>query len=171
MKIEMRITRELYEHVLNDLIKPHSHAAERIGFLLAKIGSLDNKSILIIFTEYIAVADRDYIYDPEVGARINGTAIRSVMQSILDTKEGAFHIHIHPYLFNGHLGFSKTDIKNIQRLIDSFKVVGPNSAHGAVLFGKGKCTSVVWLPNYDKPLNASRLSIVGYPLSFIGEVL
>ena len=171
MKIEMRITRKLYEQILNDLLRPHSHAAERIGFLSAKTGSLDDNGMLIIFTKYYVVPDRNYIYDQDVGARIDGTAIRTVMQRILDTKEGAFHVHIHQHLLNGYLGFSRTDTKDLPRLINSFKVVGSNSAHGAILFGEGKCTSLTWLPNHNKPLSASKLSIVGYPLDFIGKAL
>ena len=167
MKIEMRLTRELYEQILNDLLRPHSHAAERIGFLSAKTGSLGDKGMLIIFTKYLAVPDRNYLNDPDVGARIDGAAIRTVMQRILDTKEGAFHVHIHQHLLNGYLGFSRTDTKDLPRLINSFKVVGPNSAHGAILFGEGKCTSLTWLPNHNKPLSASKLLILGYPMDFI----
>jgi len=140
MRIEIRLTRVLYEQVLKDLLRPHPHADERVGFLSAKLGSLGGKGMLVIFTNYFAVPDSNYMYDPEVGARINGASIRTVMQRILDTKEGAFHVHIHSFLSNGRLVFSRTDMQDLLHLITQ-----TDRSYAARSFSRRRITGFSWL--------------------------
>ena len=165
MTVEMRMTRTLYNQMLADLERRHGFAAERIGFLSAKMGHISEGKLLVLFTRYFAVPDNNYVPDPDVGARINGTAIRTVMQRILDSKEGAFHVHLHSHLFNNCLGFSRTDLSELTRLIPSFQAVGPTVAHGALLLGGGKCLGAAWLPKCKGPVKVSKISIQGYPVA------
>src|SRR5215207_3980405 len=98
MNVTIRLTRELFELIKADLLRPHSYAAERVGFIFGKLGNQGSEEgRLILLSEYRPVEDGDYEDTWEAGARINSAAIRSAMQSVLDTGCGAFHVHLHPH--------------------------------------------------------------------------
>ena len=83
--ITFKIPKLLAQEIKNDLMRSHPFAFERVGFVFTRLSrSQDGKSQIILATAYEPVPDEDYIDDPDVGARINSTAIRGVMQTGID---------------------------------------------------------------------------------------
>jgi hypothetical protein len=154
----------LHEEMLSDLRRPHAHAAERVGFLYGRLAATTRP--LILMTRYIPVPDEHYIPDPDVGARINGDAIRAAMQGVLDSGDGVFHTHLHEW--PGRPGFSFTDKKELPKLVPAFQAIGRTQASGLFLLSPDSAIADVWLPGAQHPERASRISIVGYPLQIIG---
>jgi hypothetical protein len=162
MSVHVRLTRQLYEQVRADLSRPHPFAAERVGFLFARLGNANNATPLVLFTGYSPLADDRYIDDPHAGARIDSQAIRSAMQQVLNRKEGVFHVHRHDWL--GKPRFSRMDRTELPRLIPSVQAVGLCYAHGLLLLRNDDITAAVWLPGNTQPAEADRITIVGHPL-------
>lgn len=165
MNVKVKISRDLYEKILTDLARPHSFAYERVGFLTSRIGNQGGETLLILFISYLSLDDAQYIEDPSVGARINSSAIRMVMQHSLDTGEGIFHVHQH-----GHRGIpylSRTDLRETLPLAKSFRNVKPAAAHGIFLLSKNKAKSLIWLPGLAMPVEKTRISVIGHPMTFL----
>lgn len=165
MNVKIRLTRKLLEEMKDDLLRPHEFAAERVGFITAKIGNKLSDSPLVLFSEYLSVSDAHYIDDPYVGARINAAAIRAVMQTVLDTESGAFHVHLHDH--RGKPGFSQTDKREIPNIVSGLRVAGPNQPHGMFLLSRDDCFAQIWMPEKTDFVCASKISIVGFPLKFL----
>jgi hypothetical protein len=164
MFITIRLTRKLHEEMLSDLRRPHAHAAERVGFLYGRLAATTGP--LILMTRYSPVPDEQYMFDPGVGARINGDAIRAAMQGVLDSGDGVFHTHLHEW--PGQPGFSLTDNHELPKLVPAFQAVGRTQASGLFLLSPDSAIADVWLPGAPRPERASRISIVGFPLQIIG---
>jgi hypothetical protein len=161
--IILRITEATMYQIRTDLVRPHPFAYERIGFLYLRQGLYDN-GILLIATTYESVPDDQYIYDPSVGARINSDAIRNTMQRIMDTGESALHIHMHEHA--GPPAFSPTDKEDLGHLIQSFRKVGIDVAHGAAILSDNDISAVVWIPKSERPTLLDKISIIGFPTIF-----
>jgi hypothetical protein len=162
MNVGIKITRELYAQVLDDLRRTHKYAYERVGFLMAKLGNRSGEHPLVHFTGYNAIPDDQYIDDPGSGARINSAAIRAAMQRVLDSRDGAFHVHLHDH--PGKPGFGKMDREEIPRVVSGLRVAGPDAPHGMLLLSGNHGAAWVWLPGHAEPVAASRISVVGFPL-------
>jgi hypothetical protein len=162
MNIHVKISQHIFDQVNKDLSRPHRYAHERIGFLFFKHGTTMDNCHLLLSSYYLSIPDEQYINDPTVGAKINSAAIRSVMQRILDTQEGTFHVHMHGFPYFQQ--FSTIDRDSLIRLIPSFKNVGQQSIHGALLFTKNIINGIAWLPAYPDPVKISKITIVGSPL-------
>lgn len=165
MNIQFRLPRHIYREIRDDLSRSHPFAAERVGMLSARLGNQLGSPSLVLFTNYSVVADEDYIEDMMSGARIGSLAIRRMMQRILDDKCGAFHVHMHPLRGTPH--FSKMDLREAPRLIESFRNVAPHLPHGMLLLSEDSCLGQVWMPNTSSLVEVNRISIVGYPLEII----
>lgn len=161
---QLRISKDLFEEVYDDLIRPHPFAMERVGFLFARLGEMEGRSRLIIPTKYWPVPDEQYIEDRYVGARFNSATIRAALQYILDIGVGVFLVHMHEHL--GRPWFSRTDRLELQKLVPSFQTVGMSAVHGALLLSQDDVVGLVWLPGVKQPTYLSRITIVGYPLKF-----
>jgi hypothetical protein len=164
MSVTIRLTRKLYEEVLSDLRRPHAHAAERVGFLYGRLVAAPEP--LILMTRYTPVADERYVHDPDVGARIDGDAIRGALQGVVDSGDGVFHTHLHEW--PGRPGFSVVDKSELPKLIPAFQAVGRGQATGLFLLSADSAIADVWLPGAQRPQRAGRIAVVGYPLQFIG---
>jgi len=162
MTVRVRITRELYTRMRDDLGRKHEFAYERVGFLSAKLGNRSSDEPLVLLNNYHPVPDDQYINDPYSGARINAVAIREAMQRVLDTGSGSFHVHWHAH--RGRPGFSSMDLEETPRIVSSLQVAGPEQAHGMLLLSDDHCIAQIWIPGSDEPLIAYRVSVVGYPL-------
>jgi hypothetical protein len=162
MTVHVRLTRQLYEQVRVDLLRPHPFATERIGFLFARLGNINSTTPLVLLTGYSPLADDRYINDLSAGARIDSQAIRSAMQQVLNRKEGVFHVHMHDW--PGKPRFSRMDRTELPRLIPSFQAAGPSFPHGLFLLSKDNFTAAVWQPGKTQPAEADRITIVGHPL-------
>jgi hypothetical protein len=166
MRARVRIPAALYAAALADLKRPHAFAAERVGFMSAKVGNRSGEPLLVLATGYEPVDDGHYVEDEYVGARINADAIRANMQRILDTGEGSFHVHLHPH--RGAPRLSRTDRREIPRLVESFRPVGPDAAHGIIVLSEDRALGVVLRPGEPEPVEAEEIAVVGWPLRFLG---
>lgn len=164
MNVQIRIPKDLFTNMRNDLMRPHAHTGERVGFLYGKLVSPVQP--LILLHDYQPVADNNYIDDYTVGARINSIAIREAMQRALNDSIGVFHVHLHG--FSGRLSFSRTDKINLARLVPSFQAVAPMLAHGALVLNEDNCAAMVWLPGTKIPITSEKISIIGWPMGFFG---
>ena len=163
---EIRLTRNLYNTIRQDIARPHEFAFERIGFVFGKLGNENSSEPLVLLYNYMPVPDSQYIDDPKVGARIDGDAVTSVMQQVLNDRSkrvGTFHVHVHEHF--GKPGLSSTDRREIPLLIPSFQSVGKEAAHGLIIFSKDDGTSWVWLPGEKSSRVASRIVVTGAPLA------
>ena len=165
MKVQIRLTGKLLGEIKQDLLRPHAFAAERVGFVFGKLGNQSASEPMILLSDYRPVSDDNYIYDPSVGARINSAAIRGTMQHVLDTGSGAFHVHLHEQY--GKPKFGLTDAREIPNVVAGLRVAGGKQAHGMLLLSFDSCFAKVWMPNNPEAVPASKISIVGYPLSII----
>jgi hypothetical protein len=166
MRARVRIPAAVYAAALADLKRPHAFAAERVGFMSAKVGNRTGEPLLVLGTGYEPVDDDHYVEDEYVGARINTDAIRANMQRILDTGEGSFHVHLHPH--KGAPRLSQTDRREIPRLVESFRLVGPSAAHGIVVLSEDRALGVIWGLGAPEPVEAEEITVVGWPLRFLG---
>lgn len=160
----IRIMRSMLGQVREDLARPHPFAAERVGFLLFRVGNQAGTERLLLPERYIAIPDEQYEDDPLVGARIGSGAIRNVMQAVLSTGMGALHVHGH-----GHRGsprFSRVDLANYPALIAAFRNVAPTVPHGALLLSEDSSNALVWLPRVERPVAGGRIVVVGRPMGF-----
>lgn len=162
MNVKIRLTRKLLEEMRRDLLRPHEFAAERVGFISAKVGNKFSESPLVLFSQYHPVSDAHYIDDPYVGARIDSTAIRAAMQIVLDMESGMFHVHLHDH--RGKPGFSRTDNREIPNIVSGLRVAGPNQPHGMFLLSRDDCFAQIWMPKKTDFVCASKISVIGFPL-------
>ncbi len=156
----LRLRRDLLDAVHADLSRPHPFATERVGFLFCRSASLMPSSWLSLATDYLPVGDDDYLHDTWVGARIGNRAIRAAMQRVLDTGDGAFHVHRHDH--RGHPRFSPVDLHGLAELVPSFKAVGPSAIHGGIVLSTDDITMIAWINSAKMP-TVGLASVVGYP--------
>lgn len=150
----------------DDLTRPHAFAAERIGFAFTRSSrSVDGRSTWILVTGYDPVLDDEYIDDPTVGARINSSAIRRVMQRVITTGEGAFHVHIHEH--EGEPGLSYVDREELRPLMQSIRNASPTSDHGILLLSQDSARMEVLSPGTTSFKCASHISVIGYPMGLL----
>jgi hypothetical protein len=100
LMLELRLTGRLYRDMISDLERPHQFAAERVGFVLGRAGSLANGGKVVLLTKYHPIPDDEYIRDFGVGARIGSEAITWAMQTAYFGRkncEGVFHVHLHSH--------------------------------------------------------------------------
>lgn len=161
--VTIRIAKDLFESIVVDLQRNHEFASERIGFVIGRTKVLSDKESLVCISEYVPVKDDNYIEDYSVGARINSDAIREAMQLAIDRKCSIFHVHKH--LGVGTPSFSSTDMDEIPNVVKAFVNVNSNVVHGALLFSDDTANAFV-LSKGDGLQMASRVSVVGYPLTF-----
>lgn len=162
VKLQVRLSRPIYQGILRDLSRPHDFASERVGFATARIGNAGGDPLLVLVDSYAPVADENYIDDPTTGARINADAIRGAMQLVLDRQCGIFHVHLHPH--HGRPRLSRLDLRELPRLIASIRNAGQSQAHGLLLFSQDYCVAFVWPPAGRGLVEATRMSLVGFPM-------
>ena len=143
MKIEIKLTGNLYNEVVQDMARPHPVAAERVGFVLGRMGTLADRGIAILLNWYHSIPDSQYMDDPTVCARINSEALTWAMQAVYQgrsAREGIFHIHMHSH--SGETGMSAVDSREIPKLIPGFQSVSNNAVHGIIILSQ--ITAQAW---------------------------
>lgn len=162
--IKIKLTGALHSEILRDLERPHPFAAERIGFVSGRMGTLlDGK--LILLTGYRVIPDCEYIDDPKVGARIGSEAITWAMQAAYHgrpKREGVFHIHLHGH--RGQTGMSGTDRREVPPMIPGFQSVGREAAHGIIILSLDHGSAWVWLPGQPESMAAASMAVIGSPV-------
>jgi hypothetical protein len=165
MKVEIRIAGSLHREILQDLARPHPFAAERVGLVFGRVGSLAGEGKLVLLNRYHSIPDDQYVDDPAVGARIGSDAITCAMQAIYygrPAREVFFHIHVHPH--RGETGMSGVDAREIPKMIPGFQSVGREAAHGIIILSRDHGSGWVWLPGRKEPVAAGAISVIGKPL-------
>ena len=162
MKATVRIARRLLGEIEADLDRPHRFAKERLGFVLARWARAGTDLIVMPF-QYLPIADDNYIEDAWVGAKMNGTAIRSALQATLDHQAACLHVHAHhPVMpFFGDLDLAEQD-----KLMPSFLATVPNAPHGALLLHGTGAVARLWPAAGAPPIYADRVAVVGFPMRF-----
>lgn len=165
MTIHLKIPRELYTEIKDDLNRKHEYAYERVGFVFGKVGVINKNNQIVILSQYLTVADKNYIDDPRVGASINSEAIRIVLQKALNEASCVFHVHTHSW--KGKPELSSSDIKGIIPLLPSFFAINPSGIHGILLLSQDSVAAWILLSNSNNITRISRISIIGYPIELI----
>ncbi len=167
MKIDVRLSRRLLQHVCADLARPHPFASERVGFLACKVAEIKPRSILLLPSRYLKVEDEDYLNDPGVGAMMGPAAIRKALQFAYNNNVAVFHAHMHDHY--GRPWFSDIDLCETNNFIPDFWHVRPTFPHGALIISRDSLSGLCWMPGRKKPLRISGFNIVGFPMTFIRE--
>jgi molybdopterin/thiamine biosynthesis adenylyltransferase len=158
--ITFKIPKALKEKIDFDLSRKHSHAYERVGFVLTKTYKTNNNLIILAY-DYEPVDDENYIVDEEVGAKINSKAIKNSIELAHSNNCGVFHVHKHEH--SGKPIESKSDIDGINPLIKSVSNIN-KEAFGYVIFSQDSALCKVIQDNEFTEVNT--YSEVGYPMNF-----
>lgn len=158
MKIHFKMLRSQLDAIIRDLLHPHEHAAERVGFVSCRFGS-SNSSLMVLAHTFHPVLDENYECDPRVGARMNSAAIRSALQVALTNDVGMFHVHLHDH--RGLPGPSGVDWTEWQKFVPNFWHVRPLLPHGALILSRDRLSGWCWYPKRQQPIPIERFSIVG----------
>jgi hypothetical protein len=165
MKTHIKMTGELHATILRDLTRQHPFAAERVGFVFGRLGSLADGGRLVLLTRYHSIPDGQYVEDDTVGARIGSEALTWAMQAVYHgrpAREGIFHIHLHGH--QGEAGMSATDRREIPKLIPGFQSVGRDAGHGIIILSLDHGSGWVWVQGSDEPAYAECISVIGAPI-------
>lgn len=163
-KIQLKIPRQLYSLMLADLARPHPYAYERIGFCRVRLGNRGGTTELLLVTDYWPVEDDQYIPDEFSGARINNLAIRTALQTSISSDEGIFHVHMHD--FPGIPRFSRMDLEEIPRIIESLTHANPAMPHGMLVLGHEEAAAKAIMPGGTLQ-SVDRITVVGQPTRVI----
>ncbi|MHA6279364.1 HesA/MoeB/ThiF family protein [Salinimicrobium sp. CAU 1759] len=163
-KVTIRIAESLCHQIQKDLSRPHEFALERVGFVSGQSKETGKNEELIIINEYFSVADKDYIADETVGARINGEAIRKAMQLALSKKCSIFHVHEH--IGRGAPIFSQTDLDELPRIAEAMINANPRSTHGVLLLSEDKADVLVFSKKEKDNIILEKVTRVGFPTTF-----
>lgn len=163
-KVIIRIPEKLCEQIINDLLRVHCFAYERVGFVIGRSKDLPENKILILITEYIPIADEHYIDDDTVGARINSEAIRSAMQIAMERKCSIFHVHKH--YGNGTPSFSRTDLVELPGIAEAMVNANPENVHGVLLLSEDGADVLLKVKPSKGTVSLEKIVRVGYPMSF-----
>ena len=160
MKPTLKIQRGLLDEIHADLSRPHSFAAERVGFISCKVAALDASNV-VLAKSYLPVQDDQYEDDPSVGAMLNGAAFRAALQHSYLSGTAIFHVHRHEH--RGHPQFSRIDVREARRFVPDFWKVQPSLPHGAVVLSHDRMHGLCWLPGHQTPIPFGNYTIVGFP--------
>jgi hypothetical protein len=142
MTYHLRASPLLWRTIHDDLSRPHPHAHERVGFAFANAAKIADGAVALYVSHYRPVADAQYIFEPHVGALINGDGLRDAMQFAYGKQLAAFHVHRHEH--TGSPWFSKYDLDESSKFMPDFFHVTPGGPHGALLLSHDSATAIVW---------------------------
>jgi hypothetical protein len=164
----LRIPADVHQKLLADLRRPHRFAAERVAFCRAHLGNRGGATMLALVADFWSVPDDQYVDDPTSGARINGTAIRTAMQEVLDSRAGILHVHLHD--LKGVPRFGAMDRAEIPRLVDSLRGTDANRVHGMLVLSPDSAEAWLAFPGSElQP--ATKVAIVGRPMTLVGRTM
>jgi len=158
MDIRLKLPSLLLQQIRTDLLKPHSFAAERVGFVSCGVGAIAS-GIAVMAHGYHPVDDGDYVDDPRYGAMMGSGAIRKALQFAYNNMTAMFHVHLHEHA--GKPRFSRTDLAEYPKFIPDFWKVQPALPHGALLLSEDRATALVWYPGLRQPQPAAEIWEIG----------
>ncbi len=141
MNTTFKITSVLMERVRADLHRPHSFAAERVGWIAAGVVGNAN-GVVMLAQDYRPVADDDYLDDPTVGAMMSAEAIRKARQWALNHRLAIFHVHSHGG--KGVPRFSGVDVTGHEQFMRDFFGIAPTHVHGALVLSNTHANGKIW---------------------------
>jgi hypothetical protein len=165
--IAFRIPRQIEQEMRDSLMRPHPFAAERVGFVFTKWSRSKRGGRIILVCGYEPVPDDDYINDPNVGARINSSAIRRAMQRALTTGEGALHVHVHDH--DGPPGPSRTDRQELGPMMQSIRNASPHAVHGLLILSRDAAWIEALVPGCMPFQAIKNISVVGFPMAVLSR--
>jgi hypothetical protein len=162
--LEMRLSRALHRLIIEDLLRPHPFAYERVGFVFGRLNTVGNASIIYL-DRYKGVSDERYIESKEYGALIDDIAILDAMQEVRSRRgngEGGFHVHVHEH--KGRPGFSLPDQRSLPNLVPGIGRMDPTGASGLLLLSNDNGIAHVWMPGSTECALTDRIVVAGAPL-------
>lgn len=163
--VRIRLPRTLVEEMKADLRRPHSFAAERVGFLSVATGGGEGGELLVLGLEYRPVDEEHYVEDDGVGVKIGVGAIRAAVDRVRLARRGLFHVHLHDH--RDLPRFGSTDRRDQPRLVESLRRVGKGLSHGMLVLSDDRASAWIWLPGGSLPVRPRSITIVGYPMTII----
>lgn len=175
MNIVFRIRADMLKHVRADLMRPHTFAHERVGFIVCRAGSLTEDGVVICAADFVPVDDADYVDVPRlgdlpVGATMGPAAMRKALQIAYDkgaSDVSMFHVHMHNHA--GMPGFGRVDHLESRRFVPDFFNVAPRVPHGALVLSHDMAFGMCWAKPGAEPVPISRFAIPGAPFRLWGK--
>jgi len=90
-----------------------------------------------------------------------------VMQRVLTTGEGAFHVHIHGH--TGTPGPSYVDKREIRPLIKSIRYAAPEAIHGSIILSSDRGFAEALLPGSSEFHPVKGITVVGFPTTLLAR--
>jgi hypothetical protein len=158
----IKIIAPLLEEIHADLSRPHTFAAERVGFLTCGVAHTADDTLVLLGSRWHPIDDVDYIRDASVGAAIGPAAFRMILKFAYHHPVSVFHVHRHDH--RGLPEFSSTDTRSAQKYVPGFFNVQRSLPHGAIVLSIDQAAGNVWLPGRTASARIDRFKIVGAPL-------
>jgi hypothetical protein len=158
----VRLRRDLFDHMHEDLARPHRFAFERVGFLFGKMAVAGDLTILLPY-DFSPVADEHYIKDHHVGALIGRDAMFDAHQRA--RASGLCCLHVHSHGGSGRTWFSAVDLATLNDIGPSLQRMAKHAAHGGLVLTDATAEALLWLPAETDSVRAG-VSIVGFPTTF-----
>ena len=98
----------------------------------------------------------------------NADAMRAAMQFALTNDASMFHVHLHEH--SGSPWFSRPDLRESRRFIPDFWNVKPGLPHGTLVLSVDAAAGLCWYPRREKPIRIAQITVVGFPMRFLGRV-
>lgn len=160
----IRATRAILDAVRRDLSRPHPFAAERVCFVLCRLGNRGHQPLLLLPHEFLSLADEEYLRDDLVGARIGREAIRRAVTAAVRGDVCVLHTHMHEH--KGTPSFSPMDLEDLPALVRALCAAGPSQPHGALVLSHDSASALVWQPGANRETSDGRIVVVGRPIEF-----
>ena len=158
MRVAIRILSATLRKVRADLARPHVHAWERVGFMVAGATSSPGRLLLLV-RDYQAVADEDYARSVAVGAEIGSEAFRKALQLAYRPRSALLHVHAHGG--EGTPAFSSVDLRSGFEFVPSFFTTVPRMPQGMIVLSDSSATGLVWLSEDGAPVAVEEFTQVG----------
>ncbi len=158
MKATIRIQSEKLRAIRTDLSRPHPHAWERVGFMVAAATSAADQLLLVV-RDYQSVADADYVMSAGVGAEIGPEAFRKSLQLAYRPKSALIHVHTHHGL--GKPCFSDVDLESGSVFVPSFFTTIPNMPQAMIVLSNNDAAGLLWLAKDLSPVPIDTFTQVG----------
>jgi hypothetical protein len=162
MNHSLRASPFLWRAIHQDLSRPHPHAHERVGFAFANAAKLHGGGLGLYLSLYRTVPDESYIYDPHVGALIDGDALRDAMQFAYGCQLSVFHVHRHEH--DGRPWFSDYDLRESRKFMPDFFHVARGGPHGALLLSHDSAAAIVWTAKGATPSVVDEIAVLNQSL-------
>lgn len=161
MKITFKISQALIQAIRSDLIRAHSFAAERVGFVFCRFGRSAVGRLLILALEYLSMADEHYVKDYRYGALLRAEGFSKAFGFAFNHEVGVFHVHLHHH--SGRPAFSSIDRREMAKYVPDFFNVRPNLPHGALVLSLDCLSGRCWMSQHSRGVAISDFSVVGAP--------